>query len=241
MFSAVSVSPNSRRGPVITGDDSRPARASRTGDRRRHEPKKVCLEVCWEGVLGRHKGTLSEISLGGCFILADSDVRTGELIRIEIQSPTGQWLFLWGEVVQQAEGIGMGVRFTGDDEVERSQLSRLIQLLRAKKEVVNALRALSSVTQRCLSFETYDALVIETLHNIGDAAWTTLAEGELKAKLSSMVEPFTDAAQVWKAAATDGLDGHELRAAVREQLIHKYGDMPAEAADKLMALDPVPV
>src|SRR5437588_10308753 len=241
MFSTVSVSPNSQPGPVITGDDPRPTRASRMRDRRRHERTAVCLDVCWEGVLGRDKGTLSDISLGGCFILADGNVCAGDLMRVDIQSPTGQWVFLWGEIVHHAEGIGIGVRFTGDDELERSQLSRLIQRLRAKKEVVNALRVLASVTQRCLSFETYNALVIETLHNIGDAAWTTLAEGELKAKLSAMVEPFTDAAQVWKAAATDGLEGHELRAAVREQLIHKYGDMPVEAPDKLMMSDPVPV
>src|SRR2546423_6887691 len=127
MFSTVSVSLNSQQGTVIIGEDSRPTKPSRMSDRRRHDRAEVCLDVCCEGVLGRHKGTLSDISLGGCFILADIGACAGELIRVEIQSPTGQWVFLWGEIVHHAEGIGIGVRFTSDDEVEQSQLSRLIQ------------------------------------------------------------------------------------------------------------------
>src|SRR5437588_6220647 len=144
MFSTVSVSPNSQPGPVITGDDPRPTRASRMRDRRRHERTAVCLDVCWEGVLGRDKGTLSDISLGGCFILADGNVCAGELIRVEIQSPTGQWVFLWGEIVHHAEGIGIGVRFTGDDELDKSHSSGRFKPFRAKKEWATASRVLAA-------------------------------------------------------------------------------------------------
>ena len=76
-------------------------------DRRRHERTKVCLEVCWEGVLGRHKGTLSDISLGGCFILADSDVPKG-VTGDDIEKGRAP-----GVVVVNESFVATGLSFTG--------------------------------------------------------------------------------------------------------------------------------
>ncbi|MGB9178747.1 MAG: PilZ domain-containing protein [Pyrinomonadaceae bacterium] len=70
-------------------------------DRRIAERVRVQLDARWEGVISRREGIVSDISSTGCFILTRAEVVAGELIRVEIQSPTEGWFSLWGEVVYQ--------------------------------------------------------------------------------------------------------------------------------------------
>src|SRR5687768_11434408 len=79
-------------------------------ERRRHERINIYLRVNWEGLLGRYEGTLSDISAGGCFIISESQTTLRELIRLEIELHTGEWVKVWGEVTNQFPGVGFGVR-----------------------------------------------------------------------------------------------------------------------------------
>ena len=67
-------------------------------ERREEERKDVSLEVRWEGGSGRHTARVSDLSLGGCFVNTRGQVNTGELVGLEIQLPSGEWLQLRGEV-----------------------------------------------------------------------------------------------------------------------------------------------
>ena len=84
-------------------------------ERRRAERVKVALDAHWEGVLAQCSGTVVDLSVTGCFILTPDQVRTKELIRVEMVSPTGGLLYLWGEVVYQVHEMGFALRFTGSD------------------------------------------------------------------------------------------------------------------------------
>ena len=103
-------------------------------ERRGAERYKTRLAAKWEGVLTRRDGTVADISLTGCFLLTPDDVQPKELVRLEIETPSGQRLYLWGEVIYTVPEMGFGVRFTAADPSEQATLQSLINYLREKKE-----------------------------------------------------------------------------------------------------------
>jgi hypothetical protein len=94
-------------------------------ERRHAERFRVNLEVQWEGSDGRRKGTISEISTIGCFILTSPEVVATEPIKIGIQLPRGESMTLPGEAVYTMEEIGFAIRFTDLSTVEKHFLQRL--------------------------------------------------------------------------------------------------------------------
>lgn len=108
-------------------------------ERRRAERVHVNLDARWEGVLARREGSIVDISSTGCFMLTTDAVTPGELIRLEIQLPTGRWIYLWAEVVYSVPEIGFGLRFTGSiDETEQIMLELLINYVSGKQISVEA-------------------------------------------------------------------------------------------------------
>jgi len=103
---------------------------NRTSERRRAERLRTNLAAFWEGVLTRRGGTITDISATGCFILTRDDVQLQELIRLEVLSPTGRAICLWGEVVYKAPEMGFAVRFTGTEQSEQEMLGLLLDYLR---------------------------------------------------------------------------------------------------------------
>ena len=99
-------------------------------DRRQSDRFRTRLAASWEGILTRRAGTVVDISATGCFILTRDDVQLRELIRIDIESPTGRTMCLWGEVVYRAPEMGFALRFTGTDPTEQQMLGLLIDYLR---------------------------------------------------------------------------------------------------------------
>ena len=99
-------------------------------ERRQAERVKVTLDAHWEGVMAQCSGTVVDLSVTGCFILTPDQVRPKELIRVELLSPTGGRLYLWGEVVYQVHEMGFALRFTGTTEKEETMLNLLIDYLR---------------------------------------------------------------------------------------------------------------
>lgn len=104
-------------------------------DRRKAERVKVNLDASWEGAFARHDGSVADISLTGCFMLTPDCVKPNELVRIEIELPTGERLCLWGEIIYQISEMGFGVRFTHVQEGEQKMLAGMINSLLAKKPV----------------------------------------------------------------------------------------------------------
>ncbi|HEX8070036.1 MAG TPA: PilZ domain-containing protein [Pyrinomonadaceae bacterium] len=99
-------------------------------DRRQADRVKVALDAHWEGVLAQCSGTIVDLSITGCFILTPDQVRPKELIRIEIATPTGGVIYLWGEVVYQISEMGFALHFTGATDRETQMLDLLIEYLR---------------------------------------------------------------------------------------------------------------
>ena len=105
-------------------------------ERRETERFRGDLTARWEGVLARQNGTLVDISLSGCFILTQDDVRPHELVRLEIDAPANRVIYLWGEVVYKMSEMGFAVRFTGADVAEKETLRRLVDYLRGTRRAV---------------------------------------------------------------------------------------------------------
>jgi hypothetical protein len=137
-------------------------------ERRRHERINIYLKVRWEGLLGSYDGTLSDISAGGCFILSESPTTLRELIRLEIELHTGEWVKVWGEVTNQFEGVGFGVRYTELDEENEGSFALSLEQTKSIKAGVEALK---NVDGAFLSGEG------------GDVSAPQVDRGEYKARL----------------------------------------------------------
>lgn len=95
-------------------------------ERRKVERYRVNLRARWEGKREWRDGSVTDISVAGCFVLTGDLVEPGQLVRIEILQPGGV-ITLWGHVIYTAEEIGFGVRFSPFfPEEERRKLDMLV-------------------------------------------------------------------------------------------------------------------
>jgi hypothetical protein len=101
-------------------------------ERRRAERFQVNLDVQWESATAQHKGTISDISTSGCFILTSPEIAAAELVRVGIQLPRGKSVTLPGEAVYLTEEIGFAMRFIDLGLTEQRFLQRLIETARRK-------------------------------------------------------------------------------------------------------------
>lgn len=90
-------------------------------ERRKAPRLQVDFPVRWEGVLTQQVGTVTSISESGCFVLTGGQVQPKELIRLEIDFPSGPACF-WSEVVEEAYEIGFAVRFTSANDEDMALL-----------------------------------------------------------------------------------------------------------------------
>jgi hypothetical protein len=95
-------------------------------ERRLDERVRYPLEVRWEGLSGGHSARVYDLSLSGCYIESLGQVQPHEHIRFDIQSPTGRWLSLTGEVVHSQPHMGFGLRLLGLSELQRETLTELL-------------------------------------------------------------------------------------------------------------------
>jgi PilZ domain len=96
-------------------------------ERRRAPRVKVNLPARWEGVLTLREAAVTSLSINGCFVLTGGKVQPKELIRLEINLSADQVIYLWSEVVDEAEEIGFAVRFTSLNDEEQEQLDQFIK------------------------------------------------------------------------------------------------------------------
>ncbi len=105
-------------------------------ERRRVERYAVNLRARWEGRHAGREGTVTDISLAGCFVLSEDLVEAGDLVKLEVFLPAGV-IILWGHVIYTAEEIGFGVRFSPFfPEAERRKLELLVtaEAFRSRKK-----------------------------------------------------------------------------------------------------------
>ena len=104
-------------------------------ERRRAERVKVNLPARWEVASARERGTVSDISVTGCFLLTGGETTPGQAVSVALELPKGRTIELRGEVVYHTEEIGFAVRFTSDD-AGRTQLVKLLNLIISKRRAV---------------------------------------------------------------------------------------------------------
>ena len=95
-------------------------------DRRQARRVRVNFPARWEGLMAQNEASISDISITGCMVLSGGDVTEGELIRLEVQFPNGEWAFQWGEVAYPVPEIGFALRFTELTDQEKDRLQNLI-------------------------------------------------------------------------------------------------------------------
>jgi len=100
----------------------------RSGTERRETNRyPVELDVQWQGTGGRLPGSISDVSLAGCFVLSSGDVSDGEQIRLFIPLADGMKVEFSGRVANHVIEIGFGLRF---DQLSAAQRDLLIQIVR---------------------------------------------------------------------------------------------------------------
>ena len=87
----------------------------------------ITIDVEWEGLVGRQQGTISDVSMLGCFVLCSGEVENGETVRIFFPVGDGMKVQFWGEVVNHVYEIGFGVRFIELNEPQQEFLENLIR------------------------------------------------------------------------------------------------------------------
>src|SRR5258708_5307798 len=98
----------------------------RTIERRRANRIRTSFDVRLDANKGRYRGTISDISKNGCFVLSGAELEIGELLRVEINLRTVGWVSVWGEVVNSATEIGFAVRFTDSLDIGLGELEELV-------------------------------------------------------------------------------------------------------------------
>lgn len=83
----------------------------RGGDRRNSKRFSVNIDLEWENQLGRHRGSISDISENGCFVLSGVEVEDGERVRLFLPIGDGMEVQFTGEIANHTFEIGFAVRF----------------------------------------------------------------------------------------------------------------------------------
>ncbi|MEZ5425314.1 MAG: PilZ domain-containing protein [Pyrinomonadaceae bacterium] len=103
----------------------------RSGDDRRQGNRfSVKIDVEWEGMVGRKNGTISDISVNGCFVLCSGEVDDGENVKIFFPLSGGMKVQFWGEVVNHFLEIGFAVRFIELSAAQKDFLEKFVDTLR---------------------------------------------------------------------------------------------------------------
>jgi hypothetical protein len=176
-------------------------------ERRQHERINAYLRVRWEGLLGCHEGTVSDISAGGCFVLSESPTTLRELVRLEMELHTGAWVKIWAEVTNQFPGVGFGVRYTEVDEEDESKFTLTLEQTKSIKSGVSALKKVNGyfvgrdgeeVPASRLDRREYKAKLMLALHKVNKTL-LTLPECQKKTALRLSVQTYADLYRVWAA------------------------------------------
>ncbi|MDQ3745912.1 MAG: PilZ domain-containing protein [Acidobacteriota bacterium] len=85
-------------------------------ERRRHPRMTISVEVDWgETPACVHKGRITSLSVGGCYLRTPLEVAEGKPVFIRLfLAPASERVtegIVWGRVVYHLQGLGLGVEF----------------------------------------------------------------------------------------------------------------------------------
>ena len=103
-------------------------------ERRNYERFSVNIEIDWEGLVGRKKGIISDLSREGCFVLSSGEVEDGESLKLFLPLSDGMKVQFWGEVVNHVFEIGFAVRFIEISESQRNFINNFVENLSKKRK-----------------------------------------------------------------------------------------------------------
>ena len=89
------------------------------------------LNVRWESLKSQGRGSVCDLSAGGCFVLSGGEITPGELIQMQLFAGD-EIVGLWGQIIYVVSEMGFAVRFVfaRDDE---QRLRSLLEDLSATK------------------------------------------------------------------------------------------------------------
>ena len=104
------------------------AQDRRSGEERRTTSRyPIETDVEWQAAAERKTGTLSDVSLEGCFVLSSGEVSDGEHVRLFVPLADGMKVEFGGTVANHVVEIGFGVRF---DPLTTPQRELLVKMVR---------------------------------------------------------------------------------------------------------------
>jgi PilZ domain-containing protein len=98
-----------------------------TDDRRSHNRISIRLPVKWDAMSGSHEARTEDISLSGCFIDTAARVELQEVVDLEVQLPSGDWLPISGTVASYQPSIGFGLLFSSLTKEAEDALTNLLR------------------------------------------------------------------------------------------------------------------
>jgi PilZ domain len=234
---------------VGTLDDEQADAPERKGtlplERRRHERLSVYLRVRWEGLMGAYEGMLSDISAGGCFILSDERVALRELLRLEIQLHTGEWMKVWGVVTNCFAPVGFGVMYTEvDDDGDGDKISMTFGQTKLIHSAVAALKRLHEVVFKkqagadgriLISLREYKSKLLLALPHVSRAV-NVLPDCQKKTALKLAVQAYADAGKIWAVMTEEKSADNEVIIGVYKRLKETY-EAPMDILEALLEND----
>lgn len=97
------------------------------GERRGTNRFPVQIDVEWQGSAGRAIGSMSDVSLDGCFVLSSGDVNDNEPVKLFVPLADGMNVEFSGRVANHVFEIGFGVKF---DQLSAAQRDLLVKIVR---------------------------------------------------------------------------------------------------------------
>ncbi len=222
--------------------------AVKAEERRSKERLEVYLHARWEGDLGSATGTVSDISVDGCFVLTGGRVAPYELITLEIQLPSDEWIGAWGQVVNYTPEIGFGVRYIKFGRREREELARSAEYVEHLRAAVAVLRRLDAAVVkreyeapvRILTTQReYKAMLVLAFPKV-NKAMLALPECSKKTAVRLSLEAYAEASHAWEAMLREGAGASKALVEAYQRLQSKFAAPPAVLAS-LLRKEPAPV
>ena len=93
-----------------------------TEDRRRHNRSRIIVDVFFDGKDATGVASTQDISIGGLYMNTQTNLPEGAVLLMRIPLGENQQVVVNGEVVYSNPGHGVGVRFQGLSDNDRSLL-----------------------------------------------------------------------------------------------------------------------
>ncbi|MFN0279821.1 MAG: PilZ domain-containing protein [Pyrinomonadaceae bacterium] len=107
-------------------------RDRRSGTERRQSNRySIEIDMEWEGSAGRLPGTISDVSIDGCFILSAGEINDGDDVKLFVPLADGMKVQFDGKVANHVYEIGFGVRF---EQLTAAQRDVLIKIVRESEK-----------------------------------------------------------------------------------------------------------